>query len=177
MTTIRPSTVILFIDRAFTVMAGVAIVVTTLTIALGTVTRYFLNAPVPGMHEIIEVYGLPMAVMLALGFTFRAGGHVRITLLTRLLSPAWQRAFGFVAAATSLLIAIALTWGTGLRVLREYANGSTSAGLMMLPLWIGYLIVFLGLASLCLVIMLDMFKIRSMTSEFTNTEEDLDAGI
>ena len=177
MTKFRPSEAILFIDRTLAVMAGAAVVTATLTIALGTVTRYFLNSPVPGMHEVIETYGLPMGVMLALGFTFRAGGHVRITLLTRRLSRVWQRRVGYLSAAISLAISIALTYGTATRAIREYSNQSTSSGLMMLPLWVGYLIVFLGLLSLCLVMVLDTFKIRTMTSEFTSTEEDLDAGI
>ncbi|GAA5147500.1 hypothetical protein GCM10025768_07730 [Microbacterium pseudoresistens] len=173
----RAETAALFLDRALLVIAGSAMVLVTATIALGTVTRYFFNTALPGTHEIIETYGLPLVVMLGMGYTFRAGGHVRITLLTRALPQRWQRGFAYVAGVASLIVAIALTWGSAARAAREYANGSASAGLMALPLWIGYVVVALGLLSLCLLVFLDLFKVPANSSQFTSTEEDLDAGI
>lgn len=165
------------IDRIGAVIAGIAVVGLTLAIAAGAVGRYFFNAPIPGVHEIIEVYGLPAAIMLALGSTFRAGGHVRITLLTRRLSSRTATAAAWLAATTSVVVIAALGYGTITRMFRELEAGSTSAGLMMLPLWAGYLIAAVGLVVLLAVVLIDITGIRGGESEFLATEEDLDAGI
>ncbi len=75
------------------------------------------------------------AVFLGLAGTLRAGGHVRVTLLTGALPPGPARWLGALVAAGATALAAFATWSSLLQTLDSYAFGAVSFGMVKVPLW------------------------------------------
>lgn len=82
---------------------------------------------------------------LALPYTLRAAGHVRVTLVLRFLSPRSDRILtGIILASAFTLIGFA-AWSVGLQTLSSFERGSVSYGLIAIPLWLPQAAMTLGL--------------------------------
>lgn len=95
---------------------------------------------------------LAAASFLALAYTLREGGHIRVTLLlqnvpvrVRHLSEIW--CLGAAAALT-----IYFTYYMGLLVLESFEYGDMSSGMVAVPIWIPQSSVLLGLAILSIAL-------------------------
>jgi TRAP-type C4-dicarboxylate transport system permease small subunit len=94
--------------------------------------RYFLNAPLPGSYELVQLL-LAVTVFAALPLATARREHVVVDLLDPLLPAAALRA---TASATALLAAVALgvlAWQLALRGLRLRADRAAT-NLLGLPL-------------------------------------------
>ena len=93
------------------------------------------------------------ATFLALAHTLRAGGHIRVNLVTTRLPERTQ----VVAEAIVLLIAASLvgyaTWFMGALVLESLHYGDTSPGIIAVPLWIPQLTMVTGLVLLTVALL------------------------
>ena len=90
---------------------------------------------------------------LALPYTLRAAGHVRVTLLLRLVGPAVNRALTVLVLAAGLGLAAFATWHIGLRMLDTYTMGRVSYGLLRIPLWIPQAVMTTGFVIFCLALL------------------------
>lgn len=117
-----------------------------------------LSLPPPGLTipSIAEIGAFLFigAVFLGLAGTLRAGGHVRVTLLTRTLSRGAARVLGLLVSATAAGLAAFATWSSAVQTLDSWAFDSVSYGMIPVPLWIPQGVMTLGLA-LFLVALLD----------------------
>ncbi|MBD3679046.1 MAG: TRAP transporter small permease [Rhodobacteraceae bacterium] len=97
-------------------------------------------------------YFLAASTFLALAYSLRAGGHIRVTLVTGHLNEKLRR---WVEAAV-LLIALGLvgfaTWYVVLLVVESIEFGDRTSGMVSIPLWIPQLPVAIGLAILTLAL-------------------------
>ena len=93
------------------------------------------------------------AATLALPATLRAGGHVRVTLMTGRGGPVWQR----VQAGGVLVAAIGLagfaTWHSGVQALDSLRFNSVSFGMIRVPLWMPQGVMTAGFALLALALL------------------------
>ncbi|MFW8595125.1 TRAP transporter small permease [Cribrihabitans neustonicus] len=95
---------------------------------------------------------LAASTFLALAYALRAGGHIRVTLLTGKL-PARPRRFADMAVTfVALLMSGYATWYMALLVLESHEFGDRSAGMVSVPLWIPQLPVAFGLAILTIAL-------------------------
>src|SRR5256712_2166578 len=105
--------------------------------------RYFLDRPqlfVDELASFLQVF----VVFAGLAYTFRAGGHVRVDLVTSSLPRpvrAWLRA---VTLALGLAFLAAVIWVTAQSGFSAYGYGRVSA-VMLYPLWIPMLLIPAGL--------------------------------
>jgi TRAP-type C4-dicarboxylate transport system permease small subunit len=90
---------------------------------------------------------------LALAYTLRAAGHVRVTLLLRLVGPAGNRVLTVVVLAIGLALAAFATWNIGLRTLDAHAMRRVSFGLIRIPLWIPQAVMTTGFAVFCIALL------------------------
>jgi len=94
------------LDNIYTgagVLAGVCIVLITVMILTQIVGRWF-GVIIPSTED-FSGYLLAAASFLALAYTFRLGGHIRITLLIHLLPSSLQRKLLYVVLSIFALIA------------------------------------------------------------------------
>ncbi|MBK1634936.1 TRAP transporter small permease [Rhodovulum adriaticum] len=92
------------------------------------------------------------AVFLGLAGTLRAGGHIRVTLLTRFLPPKPARWLSAGVAALAAGLAGFATWSSGVQAWDSFSFGSVSYGMVKVPLWLPQGAMTLGLALFALAL-------------------------
>lgn len=106
---------------------------------------------VPSLAE-IGGFLFVAAATLALGYTLRAAGHVRVTLLLRLVPPVATRLLTALVLALGLALAVFATWHIGLRAFDTWNMGRVSYGLIRIPLWIPQAVMTTGFAVFCIAL-------------------------
>ena len=125
-------------------LAGFATLAIVLLISYDVAMRTFFNEPqifvdeVSSFLEVLVVFG-------GTAYTFLAGGHVRVDLLTNRVSPvarAWMRTFSLLLAVVFLGVVI---WVTTQSAITAWRYGRVST-VMLYPLWLPMAIIPAGLA-------------------------------
>jgi TRAP-type C4-dicarboxylate transport system permease small subunit len=135
--------VIAWTSKAAAILAGIGVLVITALITLDVLMRYFFDQPqlfVAEVASFVQVF----VVFAALAYTFRAGGHVRVDLVTaHLPAPArgWLRV---VTLAVGVAFLAVVMWVTAQSALAAYRYGRVSA-VMLYPLWVPMSLIPLGL--------------------------------
>jgi TRAP-type C4-dicarboxylate transport system permease small subunit len=99
---------------------------------------------------------LAASSFLALAYTLRSGGHIRVAMALHRATPRVRRAIEIWCAGCGLLLTGYATWFALLLVLESYQFGDMSTGMISVPLWIPQLAMLAGLAVLT-VAFLDQF--------------------
>lgn len=107
---------------------------------------------VPSLAEIGGFLFVASAT-LALAYTLRAAGHVRVTLALRLAPPAVTRVLTVLVLAAALALAAFATWHIGLRALDAWTSGRVSFGRVRVPLWIPQAVMTTGFAVFCVALL------------------------
>jgi TRAP-type C4-dicarboxylate transport system permease small subunit len=92
------------------------------------------------------------AATLALPYTLRAGGHVRVSLLLTVGGPRFQQAMSVLALVAALALAGFAAWHSGLQTLDSWQFNSVSFGMVRVPLWIPQGVMTLGFGLLALAV-------------------------
>jgi TRAP-type C4-dicarboxylate transport system permease small subunit len=108
-------------------------------------SRYLFNSPTTWSDEIAS-YLLIAIVFLGLAQNVRQGGHIRIDVVTSLLSTRARRALEVMAYGLGMVFAVMLLAGTWTRFVNFWARHTTSDSPLMTPLWIPMTPVLLGTA-------------------------------
>lgn len=134
------------VARVAGLLAGFATLAIVLLISYDVAMRYLFNEPqifvdeVASFLEVLVVFG-------GAAYTFRAGGHVRVDLLTGRLPPparAWLRAFTLTLGVVFLSIVI---WVTTQSAVTAWRYGRVST-VMLYPLWLPMGVIPAGLVLL-----------------------------
>ncbi len=117
----------------------------------------FLGLPrwgiaVPSLAE-IGGFLFVASTTLALAYTLRAAGHVRVTLLLRLVGPRGNKALTVLVLALGLALAVFATWNIGMRMVDARTMGRVSYGLLRIPLWIPQAVMTAGFAIFCVALL------------------------
>lgn len=114
----------------------------SVAVALG-IARFGISVP-----SLAEIGGFLFvtASFLALPWTLRTGGHVRVTLALHSFGPRLARLMNVLVLLGALgLIAFAL-WSVWLLTYGSFQRGSVSVGIIAIPLWIPQAVMLSGLA-------------------------------
>lgn len=119
--------------------------------AFGRFSPGTLPSTIPSYAD-FSGYMLAGATFLALAHTLRAGGHIRVNLVTGRLPQQGQ----FVVEGIVLLLASCLvgyaTWFMGGLVLESLHYGDVSNGIIPIPLWIPQIVATFGIGLLLVAI-------------------------
>lgn len=140
-------------------LAGLFIVLITLMILAQIVGRWF-NIIIPSTEDFAGFF-LAATTFFALAYTFKSGGHIRVTILVHMLKGGLQRAS--LIFALSVLIAIIAygTYYTGAFVYESWSFKEVSQGYIPVPLWIPQLSMLLGLAIFLIALVDDLVQVLS----------------
>jgi TRAP-type C4-dicarboxylate transport system permease small subunit len=98
----------------FLVAAGCAAIVLMMLIVTADVTaKYFFSRPLENTLEIVEIYFMPMVVLLPMAFVTRGEGQLIVELFTRNLSARTNAGLDTAVGVVTLLFMVLLTWKTG----------------------------------------------------------------
>ncbi len=164
----RPLLNQLYLGAAY--LAGACIVFITLMILAQIVARWF-GVIIPSTEDFAGFF-LAAATFLALPYTFRTGGHIRVTILVNLLKGKAQRlALGFALLVFICIIAYGSYYAIAF-VYESWSFKEVSQGYIPVPLWIPQSFMALGLFIFLLALLDDFVLLLSgKLPEFTGLEE------
>lgn len=138
--------------------AGVLCVISmTIVVTFEVVARYVLNAPTTWSDEIAS-YLLIAIVFLGLAQNLRLGDHIRIDIITNMVSAGarlWLELFAHVAG---LAFSVLLTMGIWIRFHNFWMRNTVSDSPLMTPLWIPMAPVVLGAVILVFAMLAGLMK-------------------
>ena len=123
-----------------------------LVVTLEVVSRYLLNAPTMWSDEIAS-YLLIAIVFLGLAQNLRLGDHIRIDIITNLVSAGIRLWLELFAYAVGLVFSITLGIGIWIRFNNFWMRNTLSDSPLMTPLWIPMVPVLLGAVILVLAML------------------------
>ena len=131
-------------SRAAALLSGLGVLALTGLVTFDVLMRYFFDRPQLFVDEVASFVQV-LVVFAGLAYTFRAGGHVRVDLVTSSLPRpvrAWLRVVTLAIGVGFLAVVI---WVTAQSALAAYRYGRVSA-VMLYPLWMPMALIPLGLA-------------------------------
>jgi TRAP-type C4-dicarboxylate transport system permease small subunit len=129
-------------------LAGFATLAIVLLVSYDVLMRYFLDRPQLFVDEVASF----LQVLLIFGgaaYTFRAGGHVRVDLVTGHVRPAMRAWVRVVTLALGVAFLAVVIWVTTQSASTAYRYGRVSA-VMLYPLWLPMAFIPIGLALMAL---------------------------
>ena len=132
-------------------LAGAFIVLIVLMILAQIIGRW-IGVIVPSTEDFAG-YFLAASSFLALAYTFKQGGHIRVTLLVRHFTGRARKLFlQFALAILTLIIGYAAYYASAL-VIESWQFGEMSQGYIAVPIWmpqtsmaVGLIVFFIALA-------------------------------
>ncbi len=131
------------IDRMSTLITGTAVGLTIPSYA--DFTGFFLAA----------------ASFLALAYTLREGGHIRVTLVIGNLPTVIRRFFEIWCLGVATSITCYFTYYTARLVWESYSYNDLSAGMIAVPIWIPQCAMLMGLVILAIALLDELVAILS----------------
>jgi TRAP-type C4-dicarboxylate transport system permease small subunit len=161
------------LDNIYTgagVLAGVCIVLITVMILTQIVGRWF-GVIIPSTED-FSGYLLAAASFLALAYTFRLGGHIRVTLLIQMLPSSLQHKLLYVVLSIFALIAGYGAYHLCYLVYESWIFEELSQGYIAVPIWIPQLPMALGAVLLFIALVDDIISsFLGHTPTFLRLEE------
>lgn len=145
-----------FID-VIEVTAAIFLAVVTLLVFVSVFLRYFFSWSIPDSYDFTRLL-LGILIFWGMAVASYRGDHITVDLLWG-ASPAWaKRAMDVFAALVTLTGMCAFTWMFAEKVLSTRADHVGTFDLRQ-PVWIYYLVAWIGLASSILLLMLRTMRL------------------
>lgn len=117
-----------------------------------------LGLTIPSYAELTG-YFLAASTFLALAYTLRGGGHIRVTLAIQFLPRPLRRGAEALALATAAAMTGFAAWHMVLYVLDSFSYGDMSSGMLAVPIWIPQTPLALGLTILTIALADDLVQV------------------
>lgn len=135
-----------FFDRLYlgaAILAAVCLAGIAVLIFAQVIGRWF-GFLVPAAEEFAG-YLLAASTFLALAWTLRSGGHIRVNLVIRHFSGKARRWQEALVLGVVVVLAVTLAWSCIALVLESWRYGDVSTGYIAVPLWLPQAPMALGL--------------------------------
>ena len=149
------------VAAAFFILAICAVVIAQVLLNLadkiyGVFFDTAIGLTIPSYADFTGFF-LAAASFLALAYTLREGGHIRVSLLLQALPLKAQHFFEIWCLVFVGSITLYLTYYTGSLVHESWSYGDMSSGMVAVPIWIPQSSIFLGLAILSIALLDELF--------------------
>lgn len=104
-------------------------------------------------------YALQASTFLGLAYTFRAGGHIRVSIFTNLLEREKRRLVELLVLAMGAGLMGYFTWYSYDMVITSYRFETVASGLIATPLWIPQSCIFLGSLMMAVSMIEEFFRV------------------
>jgi TRAP-type C4-dicarboxylate transport system permease small subunit len=143
------------IEKLTALLCGIGIFVLMLIGVVHVLGRKFFNMPIFGYIDIVEIM-MAFMVFMAIAYTERLGGHIRMELFVNKLQGRWLAAFELIGVVLGLGIIGLLTYHSWGHAVRAYQLGDSTID-AQLPLWPSKLIVPLSLGLLFIRLLVSLW--------------------
>lgn len=163
-----------FLDQMYlggAVLAAICLLAIAALILAQIAGRWF-GIIVPAAEEFAG-FLMAAATFLALAWTLRDGGHIRVTLLIRNISPRFRRLQEVLVLLLAVALGACLSVAAIALVLESYEFHDVSAGYIAVPLWIPQLPMALGLVLFTIALLEELLSLLAGHSpSYTDDEGD-----
>ena len=143
------------VEKFTALLSGLGIFALMLLGVAHVLGRKFFNLPVPAYIDIVEIM-MAFLVFMAISYTERLGGHIRMELFVSMLKGRWLALFEMVGVVLGLCIVAVLTYYSWTHAMRAYTLGDSSID-AQIPLWPSKMIVPLSLSLLLLRLLVSLW--------------------
>ncbi len=123
-------------------LSGLSIII-IMVVVLAQIVGRMIGYIVPSAED-ISGYCLAASIFFGLAYTFRDGGHIRVTLLIQNLPPKARFVQEFIVLSIGLLAASFICWYSWYMVWESYMFEELTQGYIPMPLWAVQLPLGLG---------------------------------
>lgn len=116
----------------FAVLACIIIAMVMFGISTEVVTRYFLYRPIPGLMEVAE-FSIVWIAFLGIPWLLREGGHVRMDLVSDLMSTRVRVVLHRVVSAVCAIASLIITWYSTQATWEAFQNHELEFGIARIP--------------------------------------------
>lgn len=153
-------------------LSGFCILLIMLIILAQIVGRFF-GFIVPSAED-FSGYSLAAATFFGLAYTFREGGHIRVTLVIQRLSGKTRHYQELTILVLGLGLATFMSWYCIFMVWESYVFEEVSYGYIPIPLWIPQVPVALGMLALNLAILDELIiVIRGNKPSYADHDDEI----
>lgn len=107
----------------------------------------------------IAGYAMAASIFLALAYTLREGGHIRVSLLLSHVGPRFRRGLEIWCLLAFSAMAVFLCYASINFVHDSYTFGDVSTGMIVMPLWIPQLPMAIGIGLLALALIQETVRV------------------
>ncbi|MDB9895011.1 MAG: TRAP transporter small permease [Reinekea forsetii] len=132
-------------------LSGLCIII-IMVVVLAQIIGRLLGFIVPSAED-ISGYCLSASIFFGLAYTFRDGGHIRVTLLFQNLPPKARFAQEFFVLIIGLALASFVCWYSWYMIWESYLFEELTQGYIPMPLWAVQIPVGLGSTGLLLAVL------------------------
>lgn len=160
------------LETLYRISGAVAAVFLALIAALvlAQIVGRIFGVLVPGADDLAG-YSLVASSFLALAYTLRSGGHIRVSLLLQRLPEAGRRRAEIAALAVGTAIILYFTWFTIELAWLSWRFGDMSQGVLAIPLWLPQSIMALGLIILAIAFLDELLLVlRGQPASYQKAE-------
>jgi TRAP-type C4-dicarboxylate transport system permease small subunit len=133
------------------------------------VGRYVFNRPISGVYEITESYLAVATVFLGICYAYRGGAYIRVSFFVDRMPRKVKVALNYFVQVFSILLSVFFLIASALQAYRKFASGITLSFLRF-PIWPAYVIVCMGFFFTTLLMMLDLWRIKTGESDLFKEE-------
>ncbi|MCZ2722015.1 TRAP transporter small permease [Marinomonas sp. 15G1-11] len=154
-------------------LSGFCILLITLLIVSQVIGRLF-GFIVPSVED-FSGYSLAAATFFGLAYTFREGGHIRVSLAIKFLPASSRRIQELFILAVALLLCAFMSFYTIHLSWESYIFEEVSYGYIPVPIWLPQVPVALGMVMFTIAIADDFFcTLLGQTPNYLKHEDELD---
>ncbi len=154
------------------VLAALFLVLITLLILAQIIGRWF-GVIVPSTEDFAGFF-LAAASFMALAYTFRHGGHIRVSLVIQHLSGTTRHWVEIIALVIFTAVAGFAAWYVVLLVIESWEFGELSQGYIPVPIWIPQTPMALGLVLFFIALVDDLVAtLRGEIPGYIKHEQDI----
>lgn len=146
------------IDRGFLYCTGTGLMTIMLVIVVDVVLRYLFSAPLSWSHDLISMYLVTLTFFLALGDTFRRGGHIKVDLFESLRGSRLFNIAAIAGYALSMLLFCLIVQQMVVSGWEAFIEADVVDGAIPWPTWPPYLLGTLGVGLLIVRIFLGIIS-------------------
>lgn len=161
------------IDQFLAYLSSFALFIMMVLIVANVVLRFFLNKPIAGVIEFTGEYLMVFVVFLAMSFTQKNGGHVKVELIQRFFSVRVKSVLDMLVKILSAGIFLVLTYTSFLLFLRHVNQGIHSVSSVAYPLAPAVLAISFGSFIMSIRLLLSIFIEKNFTNNVRTNDLEM----
>ncbi len=160
------------LNAMLSVLSGGLLGVAMIAISVDVCARYFFNSPIVGLVDLVTIL-IPIFVFLPMANTELQDSHIRVELISSLISEKWRSVFDVLDSIIGIILLGLMTWVWWELAVHSWDKGEYLPGMMRLPVWPSKFVICIGTLLFAIQVLVNcirsIVKIKSWFSRRHNT--------